>query len=75
VYLNVRRGQRRTRIHRADDIELYAVDREFLAALVPHLARRTTFALSVSERHLYPTVGGAHLPTELARRSLTSPAR
>jgi uncharacterized protein YaeQ len=45
------------RIHRADAIELFAVDRAFLTALAARLARRMTFDLSVAERNLYITLG------------------
>jgi uncharacterized protein YaeQ len=55
------------RIHRVDSIELYGIDREFLAALVPHLARRTAFTLSVVEQHLYLTIDGVPLQTEVTR--------
>jgi len=47
-----------TRIHRAESIEIYAVDRSLLAALVARLDRRTRFDLAVTERHLYVTIGG-----------------
>lgn len=46
------------RIHRAAALELYALDRALLAALVAHLARRTTFELSVADGTLYLTLGG-----------------
>ena len=58
------------RIHRADDLELYAVDRELLAALAERLERRTTFSLSVTDRHLYLTVGSATLAGAVERFSL-----
>lgn len=58
------------RIHRAESVELYAIDREFLAALVPHLARRTAFTLSVVERQLYLTIDGVQLTAEVQRYSL-----
>ncbi len=45
------------RIHRAADLELYSVDRTLLAELVARLERRMTFALSVTGRHLYITIG------------------
>jgi uncharacterized protein YaeQ len=45
------------RIHRAAELELYRVDRTLLDALVARLARRMAFALSVTGRHLYVTLG------------------
>lgn len=45
------------RIHRADALEIYAVDRALLAELVAHLKRRMAFALAVTDRHLYVTLG------------------
>ncbi len=45
------------RIHRADDLELYAVDPALVATLVAALQRRMTFALSVTSGHLYITLG------------------
>jgi uncharacterized protein YaeQ len=61
------------RIHRAEAVELYAVDRELLAALVPHLERRTAFDLSVTERHLYLTIDGETLTGEVERHSIVAP--
>lgn len=46
------------RIHRAAALELYALDRALLAALVARLARRTAFELSVADGTLYLTLGG-----------------
>ena len=61
------------RIHRADAIELYAVDRELLAELAARLERRTTWALSVTEGHLYVTIGGDTLEGEVRRLALAAP--
>jgi len=49
------------RIHRAERVEIYAVDRELIAALVTHLGRRMELDLSVSERMLYVSVGDTTL--------------
>lgn len=40
------------RIHRAGEIEIWAVDRPFVAQFVARLDRRMSFGLSVSEREL-----------------------
>lgn len=41
------------RIHNAARLELYAIDRPLIAALVVRLDRRMTFALSITDRDLY----------------------
>ena len=45
------------RIHRVAALELYAVDRGLLAELAARLERRMAFALAVTDRHLYVTLG------------------
>lgn len=49
------------RIHRAESLELYAIDRALIAALVARLERRMAFDLSVTDRHLFVAIGGATL--------------
>jgi uncharacterized protein YaeQ len=44
-------------IHRAAQMEIYALDREFIAALALRLERRMRFDLAISDRQLYLTVG------------------
>jgi uncharacterized protein YaeQ len=58
------------RIHRADAIELYAVDRELLAELARRLERRMAFQLSMTEGHLYLTLGAESLDGAIVRHSL-----
>lgn len=58
------------RIHRAEALELYAMDREMIAELVTRLERRLTFALSITERHLYLTLGNDTLTGVIERLSL-----
>jgi uncharacterized protein YaeQ len=41
------------RIHRADALELYALDRKFVAQMVERLERRMSFALSVAGGELF----------------------
>jgi uncharacterized protein YaeQ len=43
------------KVHRADEIEIYALDRSLLAALAARLARRMGLDLAVTERWLYLT--------------------
>ena len=45
------------RIHRADAIEIWALDRALLAALTARLERRMSFSLSVSDHELYVSIG------------------
>ena len=45
------------RIHRVEQLEVYAMDFEWLSALAQRLQRRTSFTLTVSEQHLYLSVG------------------
>ena len=45
------------RIHRVEAMELYAVDRDWLAALAARLTRRMQFTLTVAERHVYLSLG------------------
>jgi uncharacterized protein YaeQ len=50
------------RIHRAEALELYALDQEWLAALAARLERRMTFSLTIAEQHVYLTLGEDTLP-------------
>jgi uncharacterized protein YaeQ len=45
------------RIHRADALELYALDRLLVAALAARLERRMAFSISINERELYISIG------------------
>jgi uncharacterized protein YaeQ len=45
------------RIHRAEALELYAFDREWLAVIASKLTRRMEFALTVADRNLYLALG------------------
>ena len=55
------------RIHRADQLELFALDRVLIDALVAHRDRRTRFDLTVTEDHLYVSVNGESLEGTVAR--------
>jgi uncharacterized protein YaeQ len=55
------------RIHRAEAIELYAFDRELIDGLVARLERRMQFDLSVSDAHLFVSLGGVTLSGEVKR--------
>jgi len=63
------------RIHKAESIEIRAVDRALLAGLVERLDRRVAWELAASDGHLYLTVGGVTLDGAVERHSLTAPGR
>src|SRR6202521_2313337 len=44
------------KIHRAEALELYAIDRAMISALVARLERRVAFSLSVADQELYLSV-------------------
>jgi uncharacterized protein YaeQ len=48
-------------IHNAGALELYAIDRGLVGALVARLDRRMAFSLSVSDRELYLSIGADQL--------------
>lgn len=54
-------------IHRAGDIELFALDRGLIGALVARLERRMAFSVSISERELYVSIGDDNLSGRVAR--------
>ena len=58
------------KIHRAERVELYAVDRDLLAELVSHLDRRVAMTLSVSDRHLFIDIGGTSVSGTVERHAL-----
>lgn len=57
-------------IHRAEEIAIYALDRQLLAELGLAIDRRTTMSLSVTEQQLYLTVGEQHFTGELVEHRL-----
>lgn len=61
------------RIHRAEALELYALDRELVAALAKRLERRMKFDLSVSGGHLYLSLGAETLSGEVTRFAALEP--
>ena len=58
------------RIHRADALELYALDREFVAGWAAVLARRTIATLMVTDGHLYLTIGETSLTGTIERLAI-----
>lgn len=64
------RGYEGARIHRAEDVDIFAVDRELLASLADHLDKRVKFSLSVSDGQLYVDINGTVLPGTVERLTL-----
>lgn len=58
------------RIHRAAELELYAIDRDLIAGLVEKLERRMKLDLSVTDRHLFISIDGDTLSGAVERISL-----
>jgi uncharacterized protein YaeQ len=55
------------RIHRAEALEVYAIDRGLVSALTARLERRMAFDLSVSDRELYLSIGADTLTGPVSR--------
>ena len=55
------------KIHRSDTLELYAVDRELVAALVERLERRVEFGVSITDRELFVSIGRDTLTGRITR--------
>jgi len=64
------RGYEGQKVHRAERIELYAVDRELLAELAERLDRRMALTVSVTERQLFIDVGGASISGAVERHAI-----
>jgi uncharacterized protein YaeQ len=58
------------RIHRSDELEIYAIDRRLVAALAGRLDRRMRFALSITDRELYLSIGADTLTGTVSRHSV-----
>jgi uncharacterized protein YaeQ len=58
------------KIHRVEQLELYALDRDLIAEMVSRLDRRMRFDLSVTDRHLFLTIGDETLSGSVERLSL-----
>lgn len=58
------------KIFRIEALEIHAVDRSLLAELARRLERRMSFALAVSDRHLYLTLDDASLSGAVISHSL-----
>jgi uncharacterized protein YaeQ len=61
------------RIHRADELELYSIDRHLMAQFVARLARRMKLALSVTGGHVYVTAGAETFDGPIDRHAVPPP--
>jgi uncharacterized protein YaeQ len=57
-------------IHRADALELYAIDRDLIGALVAKLDRRMAFSVSITNRELYVSIGDENLTGAVTRLAI-----
>jgi uncharacterized protein YaeQ len=55
------------RIHRAGALEIYALDRTFVAAFAARLDRRNALSLAISDRELYASFADATLSAAVTR--------
>jgi uncharacterized protein YaeQ len=55
------------RIHRAEELELYALDRGLISEFVARLERRVAFSLSVTDHELYLSIGPDNLTGTVLR--------
>jgi uncharacterized protein YaeQ len=58
------------KIHKAESLELYAMDRELLAEFVQRLDRRVKFAMTVTDRQLFLDFGGDSVSGSVERLTL-----
>jgi uncharacterized protein YaeQ len=63
-------GLKAAAIHRAEDLEVYAIERSLIASLVAKLDRRMSFALAVSEREIFISLDAVTLSGRLDRLRL-----
>ncbi len=57
-------------IHRADAMELYAIERDLIGALVAKLDRRMAFSVSITDRELYVSIGDQNLTGQVSRLTI-----
>jgi len=55
------------RIHNAEALELYAIDRALVSALVARLNRRLAPSVSVADREFYISLGAENLSGRVVR--------
>jgi uncharacterized protein YaeQ len=62
------------RIHRAEALELYAVDRDLLAEIVGRLDRRMKLSLTATEGELFLDFGGDSVSGRVERLTMSAEA-
>jgi uncharacterized protein YaeQ len=62
------------RIHRVEDIAVYAIDRRLLEEIVPLIDRRTKLEITVTGGQLYITTGGQAFTGTVTQHRLDTPA-
>ncbi len=58
------------KVHRAEAVELYAIESALITSLVARLDRRMAFALSISERELFISIGADTLTGRVSRHPI-----
>lgn len=58
------------KIHRSDTIRVYSFDPGFVDTVVPHLARRNTLTLTVTEQQLYLDLNGTSLTSSILEHAI-----
>lgn len=58
------------KIHRSDAIRVYSFDPGFVETVVPHLARRNTLTLTVTEQQLYLDLNGTSLSSSILEHAI-----
>ena len=70
----LKKAVRGERVHRLEQIELYAIDPAFLDQLSTRLERSNRWTLARNDAELYATIGDHTLTTRLERHELGEPA-
>jgi uncharacterized protein YaeQ len=58
------------RIHRAEAVELWAIDRELITQIISRLERRMSLSLSVTDRQLFLAIGADTLTGNVVRHAI-----
>ena len=58
------------RIHRAEDVEIHAIDRALVSGLAAKLERRMAMTVSISDRHVLVAMEGATIEGTVTRHRL-----
>ena len=58
------------RIHRAHELEVYAIDRRLVSAVAARLDRRMAFAMSVTDRDVYVSIGDETFNGDVTRHPI-----